>query len=69
MLLKELDSLTATKKLLTISPDLGRRPCHFGIACARSTYAAFVPVPKITAAITSLLEYLPPANVPTVSFT
>lgn len=39
--------------LLTISPDFGIRPCHFGIACARSTYAAFVPVPRITAAITS----------------
>jgi len=37
----------------TISPDLGRRPCHLGIACARSTYAAFVPVPNITAAMTS----------------
>lgn len=55
--------------MLTISPDLGKRPCHFGIACARSTYAAFVPVPKITAAATSLLLYLPPASVPTVSLT
>lgn len=42
-------------KVPTISPDLGRRPCHLGIACARSTYAALVPVPKITAAITSWL--------------
>jgi hypothetical protein len=53
----------------TISPDLGRRPCHLGIACARSTYAAFVPVPNITAAITSGLWYRPPANVPIVSLT
>lgn len=57
------------KKLLTISPDLGSKPCHLGIACARSTYAALVPVPKITAAMTSGLSYLPPASVPIVSLT
>lgn len=28
----------------TISPDLGRRPFHLGMACGRPTYAAFVPV-------------------------
>lgn len=54
---------------LTISPDSGKSPCHFGIAWAFSTYAAFVPVPKITAANTSLFVYRPPANVPTVSLT
>ena len=55
--------------MLTISPDLGRRPCHLGIACARSTYAAFVTVPRMTASVTSWLWYLPPANVPILSFT
>jgi hypothetical protein len=54
---------------LTIFPDLGSNPVHLGIALACSTYAAFVPVPKITAATTSLSIYLPPANVPTVSLT
>lgn len=53
----------------TISPDLGSRPCHLGIVFARSTYAALVPVPNITAAMTSGLLYRPPANVPTVSLT
>lgn len=55
--------------ILTISPDLGKRPCHLGIACARSTYAALVPVPSITAAMTSSSQYLPPAKVPIVSLT
>jgi hypothetical protein len=50
-------------------PDLGSNPVHLGIAFACSTYAAFVPVPNITAATTSLSIYLPPANVPTVSLT
>jgi len=50
-------------------PDLGSKPVHLGIAFACSTYAAFVPVPNITAATTSLSKYLPPANVPTVSLT
>lgn len=50
-------------------PDLGSDPVHLGIAFACSTYAAFVPVPNITAATTSLSIYLPPANVPTVSLT
>ena len=62
--MNSLDAIT-----LTISPDFGRRPCHLGIALARSTYAALEPVPSITAATTSLSSYLPPANVPIVSFT
>ena len=55
--------------LITIFPDFGSSPVHLGIALACSTYAAFVPVPNITAATTSLSIYLPPANVPTVSLT
>ena len=59
----------AEVKTLTISPNLGSGPCHLGIVCAWSMYAAFVPVPSITAAIASLSAYLAAANVPTVSLT
>ena len=59
----------AEVKTLTISPDLGSGPCHLGIVCAWSMYAALVPVPSITAAIASLSAYFAAANVPTVSLT
>jgi hypothetical protein len=54
---------------VTIWPDLGSTLPHLEIAWARSTYAAFVPVPKMTAIMTSSFQYRPPAKVPTVSLT